>query len=91
MPTPPWSTPFSAGSKRVAWTWPWRTSPPWPTPPLRPESLDPDDALHHATESYQDWEHDRAVAERDDKLAALPDLALTPMGDDGCLAGAAFG
>jgi hypothetical protein len=46
------------------------------------ESLDPDDALHHATASYQDWEHDRAVAERDDDLAALPDLAWTPMGDE---------
>jgi hypothetical protein len=46
------------------------------------ESVDPDDALHHATESYQDWEHDRAVAERDDDLAALPDLAWTPMGDE---------
>jgi len=46
------------------------------------ESVDPDDALHHATASYQDWEHDRAVAERDDELAALPDLAWTPMGDE---------
>jgi hypothetical protein len=46
------------------------------------ESLDPDDALHHATESYQDWEHDRTVAERDDETAALPDLAWTPMGDE---------
>jgi hypothetical protein len=35
-----------------------------------------------ATASYQDWEHDRAVAERDDDLAALPDLAWTPMGDE---------
>jgi hypothetical protein len=58
------------------------------------ESIDPEDALHHATESYQDWEHDRAVAERDDELAALPDLAWTPMGDEWAamrLAGAAFG
>ena len=39
------------------------------------EGVDPDDALHHATESYQDWEHDRAVAERDDDLTTLPDLA----------------
>jgi hypothetical protein len=46
------------------------------------ESVDPDDALHHATESYQDWEHDRAVAERDDELTALPDLAWTPMGEE---------
>jgi hypothetical protein len=46
------------------------------------ESVDPEDALHHATASYQDWEHDRAVAERDDDLAALPDLAWTPMGEE---------
>jgi hypothetical protein len=46
------------------------------------ESVDPDDALHHVTASYQDWEHDRAVAERDDELAALADLAWTPMGDE---------
>jgi hypothetical protein len=46
------------------------------------ESVDPEDALHHATASYQDWEHDRAVAERDDDLAALPDLAWTPMDDE---------
>jgi hypothetical protein len=46
------------------------------------ESVDPDDALHHATTSYKDWEHDRAVAERDDDLAALPDLAWTPMGEE---------
>ncbi len=46
------------------------------------ESVDPDDALHHATESYQDWEHDRAVAERDDDLAVIPDLAWTPMDEE---------
>jgi hypothetical protein len=46
------------------------------------EGVDPGDALHHATVSYQDWEHDRAVAERDDDLTALPDLAWTPMGDE---------
>jgi hypothetical protein len=46
------------------------------------ESVDPEDALHHATASYQDWEHDRAGAERDDDLAALPDLAWTPMDEE---------
>jgi hypothetical protein len=46
------------------------------------ESVDPEDALHHATASYQDWEHDRAMAERDDELVALPDLAWTPMAEE---------
>jgi hypothetical protein len=46
------------------------------------ESVDPDDALHYAAASYQDWEHDWAVTERDDDLAALPDLAWTPMDEE---------